>query len=133
MSFNDFPRNSKQTSKGTEKTQNVNDDVIDVIDSYKMDYSLFLLLVLLSVSFLSSLSSLLLSLLLLLSSSLLLSLLLLLLLLLHYLLLACTSLRIFYLPKVYRKVQKKLNNSYIVSFYMETIVLKALLPVISLT
>ena len=129
MSFNDFPRNSKQTSKGTEKTQNVNDDVIDAIDSYKMDYSLFLLLVLLSVSFLSSLSSLLLSLLLL-SSSLLLSLLLL---LLHYLLLACTSLRIFYLPKVYKKVQKKLNNSYIVSFYMETIVLKALLPVISLT
>ena len=128
MSFNDFPRNSKQTSKGTEKTQNVNDDVIDVIDSYKMDYSLFLLLVLLSVSFLSLLSSLLLSLLLLLSSSLLLSLL-----LLHYLLLACTSLRIFYLPKVYKKVQKKLNNSYIVSFYMETIVLKALLPVISLT
>ena len=86
--------------------------------------SLLLLLLLLVVLFLSSLSLLLLLLLLSLLSSLL-SLSLLLLLSYYLFRFACTSLSIFSLLEICIKVPWKLNNSYVVPFFMENNVLKA--------
>ena len=103
--------------------------VVDPVENYLVEMGyLLLLLMLLLVLFLLSISlllSLLLLLLILLLSSSILSLSLFLLLLYQLFCFACTNSSIIYLLKICNRVPQKLNDSYIASFFMENIVLKA--------